>query len=92
MTFVETQIAAFIEVFDSSKAQIRAFEGCHHLTLLRDADQANVLITYSYWQNAQSLENYRASELFRTTWAKTKVLFAAKPVAFSATKLETIET
>ena len=31
----------------------------------------------------RAMNQYRDSELFKTTWAKTKVLFAAKPLAFS---------
>jgi hypothetical protein len=29
------------------------------------------------------LENYRNSDLFKTTWAATKALFNDKPMAFS---------
>ena len=91
MTFIEEKIPEFMAVFTASKAQIRAFEGCQHLELLQDANQTNILMTYSHWENAQALENYRQSTLFKNTWAKTKILFAEKPIAFSSIRLEQIE-
>jgi quinol monooxygenase YgiN len=90
MTFQSEFIPNFLAVFHASKDKIRAFEGCHHLELLQDADKPNVLMTYSYWESAEALENYRLSELFQVTWAKTKPLFADKPVAFSVNRLEIV--
>lgn len=90
MTFREDKLNEFQAIFDRSKQLIRAFPGNHQLDLLRDSDQPNIRITYSLWESADALEAYRRSELFRTTWATTKVLFAAPPLAFSAEKLETV--
>lgn len=84
MTFVPEKVATFLEIFDTAKQDIRNFENCHHLALLQDADNPTVFSTYSYWKDATALEKYRNSELFQTTWAKTKVLFATKPLAFSS--------
>lgn len=86
MTFQADRVSDFLEIFEQSKAKIRAFEGCRHLELLQDWDKENVFMTYSHWENADFLEQYRQSELFQTTWAKTKVLFSDKPIAFSAKK------
>lgn len=83
MTFAPEKTEAFLEIFNGSKGKIRSFPGCHHLELWQDASAPGVFTTYSHWENEQALENYRRSELFKTTWAKTKVLFAAKPVAWS---------
>ncbi|ADB40531.1 putative quinol monooxygenase [Spirosoma linguale] len=90
MTFQEDKLDDFHAIFDRSKYHIRAFPGNHHLELLRDPDQPNVRMTYSLWESADALEAYRRSELFRTTWAATKVLFAERPIAFSGEKLEEV--
>lgn len=87
MTFRPDELDAFMVIFARSYANIRAFPGCQHLDLLRDLDNPNIRMTYSLWESPHALEAYRESELFRTTWAATKVLFAEKPVAFSAEKL-----
>jgi len=83
MTFEEGKVDAFLTIFGASKHNIRAFPGCRHLELLRDLDQPAVFVTYSHWDGPEALEAYRRSELFRTTWAATKQLFADKPTAFS---------
>lgn len=81
MTFVDTD--AFLAIFNASKHKIRAFDGCSHLELWQDVEQKNIFTTYSHWISAEALENYRQSDLFKSTWAATKVLFADKPQAFS---------
>jgi quinol monooxygenase YgiN len=91
MTFQEDQLDAFHQIFDRSKALIRAFPGCEHLELHRDLNNPAVRITYSHWTSPEALEAYRQSELFQTTWAATKVLFAQKPLAFSMGQLEILE-
>ena len=84
MTFAPGKTEAFLEIFNGSKSRIRSFPGCLHLELWQDASSPEVFITYSNWEDEHALENYRHSELFKTTWAKTKVLFAAKPAAWSS--------
>jgi heme-degrading monooxygenase HmoA len=90
MTFQEDKIPEFLEIFNNSKQKIRHFEGCTHLELWQDKQQANVLMTYSFWESESHLNAYRGSTLFKTTWAATKVLFKDKPVAFSSERLEEI--
>ena len=90
MTFREDQLDRFHTIFDASKRHIRAFPGNCHLELLRDPDQPNVRITYSLWESAEALDTYRQSDLFRTTWAATKALFAERALAFSGEKLEEV--
>jgi heme-degrading monooxygenase HmoA len=87
MTFQEDKTEAFQEIFESSKAKIRSMKGCLHLELMRDINQPNIYMTHSHWESETDLTNYRDSELFKTTWAKTKVLFAEKPLAFSVESL-----
>jgi quinol monooxygenase YgiN len=52
--------------------------------------QPHIYYTYSKWEDEEALENYRRSVLFTTTWAKTKVLFAAKPEAVSLQSISTV--
>jgi heme-degrading monooxygenase HmoA len=84
MTFREDMVEAFIcEVFEHSKDHIRAFSGCRSMELLQKTDESNVLFTLSVWESEAALAAYRHSELFKTTWAKTKALFAEKAEAWS---------
>ncbi len=83
MEFREEALDSFLVVFEASKAKIRAFEGCVHLQLWQDKENPSTVFTYSHWQSEQDLEAYRHSELFKATWAKTKVLFKEKAQAWS---------
>ncbi len=70
----------FIQIFEETKQRIRNFPGCQHLELWRTE---NIFFTYSIWDDEEALENYRHSELFKTTWARTKALFSARAEAWS---------
>lgn len=83
MSFDPEKVSEFLDLFDSVKEKIAAFEGCEGLILLQDATHANVFLTYSYWQSEDHLNKYRYSELFKFTWAGTKALFNNKPIAWS---------
>lgn len=83
LTFQEDKIEAFEKVFEESKTFIRNRAGCQHLELFQDIHRPNIFFTYSFWDSEDDLNDYRHSELFKTTWAKTKVLFAGKPEAWS---------
>jgi len=85
MTFDPEKVNDFLKVFEESKNKIRNFEGCTHLDLLQDIDHKNIYFTYSHWHSPEHLHNYRYSELFISTWAKTKNLFSGKPEAWSLT-------
>lgn len=83
MTFEPELVSEFLTIFEESKLLIRSFKGCEHLELLQVTDASNILCTLSFWDSEENLNNYRQSELFKTTWAKTKVLFAEKAEAKS---------
>jgi len=83
LTFQPALVPDFMAIFEESKDKIRAFDGNLYLELLRDIAQPNVLFTLSFWEDEAALERYRQSELFQTTWAKTKVLFAEKAAAWT---------
>lgn len=91
MYFQEDKTKDFLEIFEQSKHLIRDFEGCKYLELWQDAHSPNVFCTHSRWIDESYLEKYRQSELFRSTWAKTKILFSEKPQAFSLHSVEVIE-
>lgn len=90
MTFRPEKVEDFLKVFTESKQAIRNFEGCKHLQLLQSKENTNVLFTYSFWEDEFCLNAYRKSELFNKTWAKTKILFSAKPEAWSVNQLEVL--
>lgn len=83
MTFNPAQVPDFLALFEKNKKLIASFEGCTHLELLNDINQPNIFFTYSIWKDEKYLEKYRSSDLFNTVWSQTKVLFAAKPEAWS---------
>ena len=84
MTFQLEKVPLFLEIFEESKNKIRATNGCIFLELWQDLENPCVFMTHSHWSSAEDLENYRHSEFFKATWAKTKLLFEEKPLAFSS--------
>ncbi len=86
MTFREEAVEAFQDIFATSKDKIRAFPGNQHVELLHDVNNPCIFFTFSLWESEADLNNYRHSELFADTWARTKVLFADKPEAWSTDK------
>lgn len=84
MSFQKDQTDEFLKIFNESKDKIRNFPGCLHLELWRGTDDPAVFTTHSHWESAAALENYRHSDLFKSTWSKTKALFREKPVAWSS--------
>ncbi|TAE79459.1 MAG: antibiotic biosynthesis monooxygenase, partial [Bacteroidetes bacterium] len=83
LSFAEGNVNTFLQIFEESKILIASFPGCLELSLMQDADNKLVFYTYSKWTSAADLEQYRNSILFKQTWARTKILFNDKPVAFS---------
>jgi heme oxygenase (mycobilin-producing) len=86
MHFTEPGVEEFLQIFNEHKTAIRHFPGCTHLQLLKDVDDATTYTTFSHWDNAQSLENYRKSELFGQVWGRVKTLFSVRSQAFSLEK------
>ncbi len=82
MTFRPNQSAYFEQLFDERKEKIRSFPGCLQLELVKEKDTA-VFFTISIWDEPQSLENYRHSDLFKSTWAVVKPLFEKRAEAWT---------
>lgn len=83
MDFDPEKVNDFLTLFETVKDKIATFPGCTHLELCKDAQLDHVYYTFSKWEREEDLETYRHSELFTDTWAKTKVLFGGKPLAYS---------
>jgi quinol monooxygenase YgiN len=83
MKFKLKEVETFLSVFGANKERISSFEGCLHLELQRDVNSPNVFFTISRWRSEQDLENYRNSELFKSVWEKTKILFEEKAEAWT---------
>ena len=90
LSFFKENINSFLSIFEANKHKIRSFEGCEFLELYHDKNQTNIFFTYSFWSSETALNEYRNSELFKAIWIKTKVLFSAKPEAWSLDKLESL--
>lgn len=86
MQFNENNVEDFIKMFNKTYPRIRNFNGCRFLELYQDEKNTNYYYTISKWDNAESLEEYRKSELFRDTWAITKSYFSGPPYAYSIFK------
>ncbi|MBC3847776.1 antibiotic biosynthesis monooxygenase [Winogradskyella echinorum] len=91
MSFDPSKIEEFLANFETVKTEIRNFEGCNFLELYRDQNNTNIFFTYSYWDSEADLNTYRHSELFKSVWAKTKLLFNDKPEAWSVDKLASLK-
>lgn len=91
LCFRESEIPTFLANFEEVKDNIRAFPGCQFLELYRDQNDTSIFFTYSYWDSAKALENYRHSALFKEVWAATKPLFSGKPEAWSVDKLASLQ-
>ncbi len=87
MSFKPEEVDNFLSFFETVKSKIRAREGCTHLALWQQKNQPNVLFTFSLWENESALESYRHSDLFKETWALTKIKFNGQPEAWSVEQL-----
>ncbi len=83
LTFKESMVEDFRKFFAEIKPQIKAFEGCEKVELLRDIYRPEVFFTLSVWHSTIDLENYRTSDFFNDTWSKTSNMFADRAKAWS---------
>ena len=92
MEFRPESVLEFRAVFNRIKDKVAGFEGCMHLELLNESGTSEVLFTYSVWRDEASLNKYRFSELFRTTWSEIKPLFLLPAEAWSLESIERVKT
>lgn len=88
LTFKPENIPSFERIFKSTQPEILKFKGCKLVEGYHDVANPCVYFTYSHWEDAADLENYRNSEFFKNVWKKTKLLFDAKPEAWSLNKID----
>ena len=86
MSFHPKYIDQFQKIFDEKKTSIKAYKGRNLLELYQDNKNPEIFFTYSYWEQEKDLESYRNSLLFKNIWAKTKLLFNDRPLAWSVDK------
>jgi len=91
MHFQPDKIQTFLAHFELVKQNIRNAPGNRFLELYQDKNDETIFFTYSYWETEHDLENYRKSLLFKDVWSFTKVLFNAKPEAWSVEKLVSLQ-
>ena len=87
LSFDPDKVEDFKIIFKSNWQQIKNFPGCTHVELLQDENNPSVFFTYSLWKDDLSIENYRNSDLFAEVWSSTKILFNAKPEAWTVKEL-----
>ena len=81
--FKAEKIDEFLTFFQTIKHHVNQFEGCLGMKLLQDINSPEIVMTYSYWENEQALENYRLSTTFGEIWPKIKPWFDQKAEAWS---------
>lgn len=87
MKFRTENCAEFEAVFSESQEKISSFKGCNGVKLWRDLHDSSTYFTYSHWNNLESLDEYRNSDFFKSTWQKTKPLFSAPALAWSVEEM-----
>ena len=91
MQFKPGKVEEFLVIFNTHSKQIRNFKGVLGLELHRDAAMQNVFYTWSTWDSEENLEAYRHSELFKSVWARVRLLFESNPVAYSLVREVKVE-
>ena len=87
MTFIESYIPNFVEIFDKAKEKIQNSTGCIDVELLQDKENKNIFFTYIHWETENNLKNYKDSKVFAEVWTKTKSLNLEDAEAWTTTKI-----
>lgn len=74
-------LAEASEFLKSYAPNVRSFVGCEFLEI--SIEENGLVVTYSYWQDSASLEQYRRSTMFRQFWAQVKTWFSEPARAHS---------
>jgi len=83
MQFNPSEEESFIEIYERTRPAILAFPGCSHVELFKATNHSNSYTTISHWENADQLELYRSSTLFRSVWPQVKKLLIKPAEAYS---------
>lgn len=90
MEFSPETLASFDTLFARIRHKIRQQAGCQLLELHADPQHPTVRYTLSHWDSQADLDQYRHSPLFAQVWPETKALFAARPQAYSLSRIERV--
>jgi|TARA_B110000116_G_C16612094_1_gene479884 quinol monooxygenase YgiN len=83
LTFNEETISEFEDLYAEHSPAIALRKGCLGVELVTDLRNPYVRATISRWEDEESLNEYRKSELFGVVWPATKNLFTARPEVWS---------
>lgn len=83
LTFNEDTISEFEDLYAEHSPAIALRKGCLGVELVTDVRNPYVRATISRWEDEESLNEYRKSELFGVVWPATSKLFAARPEVWS---------
>ena len=83
MEFREEEVENFKKLIQPFQDEIKKFEGCQSVTIMNDKNVPTRFFSYSTWLTEDHLDAYRNSELFKTTWAKAKSMFATNAQAWT---------
>ena len=86
LRFLPNEVKAFESLMESFAEDIRAQPGCLHLDILLDREDELAKVTLSHWENEESLDAYRASDLFGQVWPQAKKMFSAPPEVWTFEK------
>ncbi|MCP4220738.1 MAG: antibiotic biosynthesis monooxygenase [bacterium] len=87
LTFKESRVDDFKVFVTGIKDKVRNYPGCNHLDIFRDIHKKNIIFTYSLWDSEESLNHYRYSDFFKSTWKTLMPWFADNPEAWSVDTL-----
>ncbi|NNF01966.1 MAG: antibiotic biosynthesis monooxygenase [Bacteroidia bacterium] len=80
-------LSDFLKIFEQIQNEIGSQPGCINLELFADVRKSGQVFTKSEWEDEEALNNYRNSELFKSTWPEVKKLFTDRAQAWTLSKL-----
>lgn len=83
LQFHPEHLKDFLSYFDTISHIVNEFPGCLGMKLYQDISNPTTVFTYSHWNTAQDLENYRLSDEFNRIWPTIKPWFGGKPEAWT---------
>ena len=83
----QSEVETFKTYFDTVCETIRHQDGCTLLQAWQEVSDPSVFFTYSVWNSADDLENYRNSAFFLQFWKTVKPWFADKAEVWTFDKI-----
>lgn len=87
--FHPDKVNDFLDFFETIKDRLRHQPGCIEVRLMKDLNHPNIFFSYSTWKDGSFLQQYIMSDFFKNqVWVHLKILFNAKPMAWSVEALD----